>query len=130
MRTANGRRMTAWATASQRDRRAVRSPRRNLTRRRRPSTESALTRGPSIPSAAGRKVSEKRTDETATIDPPSPIELRPVALNHSRPDSPIATAIPENTTALPAVPIARSTACSTVRPRASSSRNRLVMNRE
>ena len=46
--------------------------------------------------------------------------------NHSRPDNPIATASPEKVIAFPAVPTARSTACSTVRPRASSSRKRLT----
>ena len=42
----------------------------------------------------------------------------------------MATAMPEKRTALPAVPMVRSTAYSTVRPRAISSRKRLVMNSE
>ena len=42
----------------------------------------------------------------------------------------MATARPENATALPLVAIAFSTASATVRPRASSSRNRLTMNSE
>ena len=46
------------------------------------------------------------------------------------PDRPIATAKPENATALPLVATAFSTASPTVRPRASSSRNRLTMNSE
>ena len=42
----------------------------------------------------------------------------------------MATAIPLKTTALPAVATVRSTASATVRPRRSSSRNRLTMNSE
>ena len=52
------------------------------------------------------------------------------ALNTSRPPSPIATAIPENVTALPDVATAISTASPTARPFFSSSRNRLTMNSE
>src|SRR5450759_5818015 len=103
MRTPKGRRMTACATCSQRDRRTAPSSARSPRRRRKPRTDSAFTRGPSIPRTAGRKVSAKPTELTATIAPPIPIEVRAVALNHSSPDSPIATAMPENRTALPAV---------------------------
>ena len=59
-----------------------------------------------------------------------PIERMAGASNSSSPDSPMATAMPLNATALPAVPTARSTASPTVRPRRSSSRNRLTMNSE
>ncbi len=96
----------------------------------RPSTDSAFTRGPSIPSIAGRKVSANRTEQTTTIAAPSPIERMAGNGKTTRPDSPIATASPEKRTALPLVPTAFSVACSTVRPRASSSRKRLTMNSE
>ena len=59
-----------------------------------------------------------------------PIERMAGASNSSRPDRPIATAMPLNATALPAVATARSTASPTVRPRRSSSRKRLTMNSE
>ena len=51
-----------------------------------------------------------------------PIERMAGASNSSRPDRPIATAMPLNMTALPEVATARSTASATVRPRRSSSR--------
>ncbi len=95
-----------------------------------PSTDSAFTRGPSIPSIAGRKVRPNRTEQTTTIAAPRPIERMAGNGNTMRPERPIATASPEKSTALPAVPTAFSVACSTVRPRASSSRNRLTMNSE
>ena len=59
-----------------------------------------------------------------------PIERMAGASNRSRPDRPMATAMPLKATALPAVATARSTASSTVRPRRSSSRKRLTMNSE
>ena len=59
-----------------------------------------------------------------------PNERRAAGWNSSRPDSPIATASPENATALPLVATVISTAWATVRPRRSSSRNRLTMNSE
>ncbi len=59
-----------------------------------------------------------------------PNERSAGALNTSRPPSPMATARPENVTALPDVATAISTASPTVRPCFSSSRNRLTMNSE
>ncbi len=59
-----------------------------------------------------------------------PIERIAGASKITRPDSPIPTAIPLKATALPAVATARSTASATVRPRRSSSRNRLTMKSE
>ena len=59
-----------------------------------------------------------------------PIDRSAGASNSNNPDSPIATAMPENATALPEVAIARSTASPTDRPRRSSSRYRLTMNSE
>ena len=70
-----------------------------------------FTRGPSMPRNAGRKVRAKSTEVTTTIEPPMPIERMAGASNSSSPDSPIATASPEKTTALPAVATERSTAC-------------------
>jgi hypothetical protein len=96
----------------------------------RPAIDSAFTRGPSIPSIAGRNVSAKSTEQTTTIAAPRPIDRIAGNGKMTRPDRPIATATPEKRTALPAVPIAFSTACSTVRPRASSSRNLLTMKSE
>ncbi len=64
------------------------------------------------------------------IAPPMPNERRAGAANTSRPDRPTATAKPENATALPAVATVTSIASPTVRPFASSSRNRLTMNSE
>ena len=59
-----------------------------------------------------------------------PIERIAGAANRSSPDSPIATAIPLNATALPEVATARWTASPTGRPRRSSSRYRLTMKSE
>ena len=98
--------MTPSATRSQRDWRGRRRGRvaAEAEPASRPPTDSALTRGPSMPRIAGRKVRPKITEASTTIAPPRPIELRALARNHSSPDSPIATAMPENRTALPAVP--------------------------
>ena len=52
------------------------------------------------------------------------------ASNNSRPDSPMATAMPLKATAFPAVATVRSTASATVRPRRNSSRKRLTMKSE
>ena len=59
-----------------------------------------------------------------------PNERSAAGSKRSSPDSPIATARPENVTALPAVATVISTAASTERPRRSSSRKRLTMNNE
>ena len=135
-RTAIGRAMTQWATRSQRDAVAASAaaptgrPSARRIRSRRPATLSALTRGPSIPSAAGRNVSAKNTDAATVNAPPMPKERSAVGWNSRRPDSPTATANPENVTALPLVATVMVTAVPTSRPRRSSSRNRLTMNSE
>ena len=131
MRTAIGRRMTACATRSQRAVRAGSTPSATGRNRwRRPPSDSALTRWPSIPRTAGRNVRAKTTEQRTTSAPAMPIERIAGASNRSSPDSPMATAMPLNATALPAVATARSTASPTVRPRRSSSRKRLTMNSE
>ncbi len=79
---------------------------------------------------AGRKVSAKKTEHPTTSALPSPIERIVANGKTIRPDSPIATAMPENMTALPLVATARATASPTSRPCASSSRKRLVMKSE
>ena len=125
--------MTAWATRSQRDVRAgaaTASSASGRKRRTRPPSDSALTRCPSIPRTAGRNVSEYSTEQSTTSEPLMPIERMAGASNRSSPDSPMATAIPLNATALPEVATVRSMASATVRPRRSSSRNRLTMKSE
>ena len=72
----------------------------------------------------------KTADDETTSTPATPMEVSAEDLNQSSPDSPMATAMAENTTALPAVATERSTACSGDRPRASSSRNRLTRKSE
>ena len=79
---------------------------------------------------AGRNVSAKKTEHPTTRALPSPIDRIVANGKTIRPESPIATAIPENMTAFPLVATARATASPTSRPRASSSRKRLVMNSE
>ena len=83
-----------------------------------------------MPRNAGRNVSANSTDVMTTIEPPMPIERIAGAAKSISPDSPIATASPEKTTALPAVATERWTASPTVRPWRSSSLKRLVMNSE
>ncbi len=135
IRTMIGRAITAFATRSQRERAGPSSgrgarPVRPRSRSTRPPTDSASTRVPSIPSRAGRKVSAKNSDAATVSIPPMPNDRSAGALNASSPPSPVATAMPEKVTALPDVATAISTASPTVRPRCSSSRNRLTMNSE
>jgi hypothetical protein len=59
-----------------------------------------------------------------------PNERSAAGSKRSSPDSPIATASPENVTALPLVATVISTAVATSRPLRSSSRKRLTMNSE
>ena len=75
-----------------------------------------------MPRIAGRNVRAKNTELMTTSEPAIPMERIAGASNRSRPDSPMATAMPLNMTALPEVATARSTASPTVRPRRSSSR--------
>ena len=82
-----------------------------------------------MPRTAGRNVSAKNSELSTTSIPAMPMLLIAVAENRSRPDRPTATAKPEKATALPLVATAFSTASATVRPRRSSSRKRLTMNR-
>ena len=135
MRTRIGWRMTHRATLSQRLLRGRSAARGGLPRRTRsiskpPLTLSALTRGPSIPSTAGRKVRPKKTEHSTTIDPAMPIDEIAGETKKRRPSSPIATAMPEKVTALPAVPTAIWTASPTSLPRRSSSRKRLTRKSE
>ena len=83
-----------------------------------------------MPRTAGRKVSAKKTEHATTSALPRPMERMVANGNTIRPDNPIATAMPENMTALPLVATARATASPTSLPWASSSRKRLVMNSE
>ncbi len=83
-----------------------------------------------MPRTAGRKVRAPYSEAPTTIAPPMPNERRAGASNSSSPDKPMATAMPENVTAFPAVPTMISTASPTVRPRRNSSLNRLTMNSE
>ena len=123
--------MTPLATRSQRPRSAaVGSWSTGRKRRTRPPGDHEFTRGPTMPRNAGRNVRAKSTDVMTTIEPPMPIERIAGAAKSSNPDSPIATASPEKTTALPAVATERWTASPTVRPWRSSSLKRLVMNSE
>ncbi len=123
--------MTACATRSQRAVRAGSTPSATGRNRwRRPLSDNAFTRWPSIPRIAGRKVRAKTTEHRTTIAPAMPIDRIAGASNSSRPDRPIATATPLNAMALPAVDTARSTASATVRPRRNSSRYRLTMKSE
>ena len=118
MSTATGWRMTACATRSQRAVRAGSTPSAiGRNRCRRPPSDRALTRCPSMPRTAGRKVSAKTTEQSTTSAPAMPIERIAGASNRSRPDRPMATAMPLKATALPAVAMARSTASPTERPR-------------
>ena len=136
MSTATGRAMTQWAMRSQRDSRATSAatptgrPKRRRTLSRRRQSAQALTRGPSMPRTAGRKVSAYSTDAATVSAPPMPNERRAAGSNSRSPDSPTATARPENATALPLVAVVISTAVATSRPRRSSSRKRLTMNSE
>ncbi len=135
--TANGRAITRWAMRSQRDSRAVSAAMRTGSAERRAAPGragrrccSALTRGPSMPRTAGRNVSAKKTEAATTSAPPMPNERSAVGSKRSSPDSPTATARPENATALPLVATVISTAVATSRPRRSSSRKRLTMKSE
>ena len=109
MRTAIGRAMTQCAIRSQRDSRSMSAAtptgRPSLRRMpsRSPAMPSELTRGPSMPRTAGRNVSAKNTDAATVSAPPMPNERSAAGWNSSRPDSPTATASPENVTALPLV---------------------------
>jgi len=88
------------------------------------------TRGPRTESSAGRKVSAQTTAPTTVMAPAAPIEATYVPWKKSRPVRPTATVRPEKTTARPAVATLFAMASSTLPPAASSSRNRLTMNRE
>ncbi len=83
-----------------------------------------------MPRIAGRNVSAKKTEQPTTSALPSPMERIVANGKTIRPDRPMATAMPEKTTALPLVATARATASPTSRPWASSSRKRLTMKSE
>ena len=94
----------------------------------RPMTRSESTRGPSIPSSAGRSVRAARTLTNTTSAPPSPIERIDMYGMLMRPSRPTTTVMPLKKMERPAVATVVSTASATVRPAASSSRNRPTMN--
>ena len=83
-----------------------------------------------MPRIAGRNVSAKKTELPTTSALPSPMERSVANGKTMRPESPMATAMPEKTTAFPLVATARATASPTSCPLASSSRKRLTRNNE
>ena len=91
-------------------------------------TRSESTRGPSIPSSAGRSVRAARTLTNTTSAPPSPIERIDMYGMLMRPSRPTTTVMPLKKMERPACATVVSTASATVRPAASSSRNRPTMN--
>ena len=93
----------------------------------RPKTRSEFTFGPSRPSSAGCSVSAARTLTSTTRAPPSPIERMDMYGMIMRPSSPTTTVMPLKKMERPALATVVSTASSTLRPAASSSRNRPTM---
>jgi hypothetical protein len=120
MRTGHGRRMTE--VDQRRQKRPSRSGRQKM--------RSALTRGPSTPSRAGSSVRAESTEKNTTSDPPRPIERIDMYGMTMRPSRPTRTARPEKKIDRPAWRTVSSTASSTGRPAASSSRNLPTMKSE
>ena len=120
--TAAGRRMTACATRYQRS-----CVPRFLSRGQ--GMRHLSTRRPTRESRAGSRVTELSTANATTATPAYPMELRKRAGKRMRPVKQMASASPEKATVRPAVAVVRRTASSTSDPAASSSRNRLTMNR-
>ena len=94
----------------------------------RPRTRSAFTRGPSRPSNAGSSVRAPSTLTRTTSAPPRPIERSDMYGMIMRPSRPTTTVRPLKKMERPAVATVVSTASATLRPAASSSRNRPTMN--
>ncbi len=89
-----------------------------------PTGARRVPRRPYSERSAGWSVVAPRIETTGIANPPTPIaRMNGNGMNSSR-ASPIATVPPEKITARPAVRIVRTTASSTVGPRASSSRKR------
>ena len=89
---------------------------------------SALIRGPSTASAAGRTVNDASIATATAAIPPYPMDFRKPWGNSSRLARARVTVMPETATVRPAVVIVRTTAAPGSRPARSSSRNRLTMN--
>jgi hypothetical protein len=83
-----------------------------------------------IESAAGSRVTESSTAAATTKRPPMAIERVSVIGVMRSPTNPSNTVSPLVTTARPAVTIVRSAASRELRPRLSSSLNRVTMSRE
>jgi hypothetical protein len=88
------------------------------------TTRKRLTRVPSSDSSAGSNVAEAAIETSGIKTAPAPIERMNGSGIRSSAARPIATVMPENSVARPAVAIVVSSACSLLSPRFSSSRKR------
>ncbi len=87
-------------------------------------TRKRLILRPRMESSAGRKVAEAAIETSGTSRPPTPIERMKGSGMKTSSASPIATTIPENSVARPAVAIVTRSAACTSSVFASSSRKR------
>ena len=92
--------------------------------RARGATRKRLMRVPSSDSSAGSRVADAAIDTSGIKTPPAPIERMNGSGISSNAARPIATVVPENSVARPAVIIVVCSAASGGRPRLSSSRKR------